>query len=130
FTRCIPLSAASCLSLVGQILPDLTAAASAGRIKIDDSKVQACADALGGLSCAVVHGVGGGAPQECLDALVGTVVVGGDCYDSFDCQKGSCNLVSAAGLVCPGKCVAYVAEGGDCTKGGICDPATTNICNF
>lgn len=130
-TKCYHIATEFCAVTAQPYWPspsELTAAANAGRTKINQTKVQECADAFSTATCELLSH--SGMPQACRDALIGTVAVGGDCANNFDCLHGTCDLKNTTGSsTCPGKCVAFIADGGDCGYLKPCDPSTGAICS-
>jgi hypothetical protein len=101
---------------------------TAGTIKYDGNKAQACFDALGSLTC---DGLLQRDQPACLAALDGTVALGGDCDINEECA-GSALCQSTTGT-CPGKCMALLTAGtacsadGDCASGLQCS-SETSLC--
>jgi len=86
-----------------------------GTIHYDGSKAQACLDAVSKLTC---DGLTHRDQPECLAALDGTVVLGGDCDLGEECM-GSAICQSSTGT-CPGKCVALLSAGQACAVDSDC----------
>jgi hypothetical protein len=101
---------------------------TAGTIKYDGNKAQACFDVISGLSC---DGLLQRDQPACLAALDGVVALGGDCDINEDCA-GSAICRSSTGT-CPGTCVALLSAGqacaadGDCASGLQCS-SETSLC--
>jgi hypothetical protein len=101
---------------------------TAGTIKYDGTKAQACFDAISSLTC---DGLLQRDQPACLAALDGVVALGGDCELTEECA-GSAICRSSTGT-CPGKCVALLSAGqacaadGDCASGLQCS-SETNLC--
>ena len=104
--------------------PEITA----GTIRYDGNKVQACLDAISKLTC---DGLLQRDRPECLAALDGLVPLGGDCDLNEECA-GSAICRSSTGA-CPGKCVPLLSAGqacsgdSDCTDGLQCS-SETSLC--
>ena len=102
---------------------------TAGTIKYDGNKAQACFDALGSLTC---DGLLQRDQPACLAALDGTVALGGDCDINEECA-GSALCQSTTGT-CPGKCMALLTAGtacsadGDCAAAGLQCSSETSLC--
>jgi hypothetical protein len=127
------LNGADCASSISQRLENGTFGLipqkiTAGTIRYDGNKAQACLDAVSKLSC---DGLLTRDQPECLAALDGLVAQGGDCDLNEECA-GSALCRSSTGT-CPGKCVALLSAGQACTADGDCDNGlqcygTTRLC--
>ena len=124
---------ADCVALTTQRLENGTFALmlqkiTAGTIKYDGTKAQACFDAISSLGC---DGLLQRDQPACLAALDGVVALGGDCELTEECA-GSAICRSSTGT-CPGKCVALLSAGqacaadGDCASGLQCS-SETSLC--
>jgi hypothetical protein len=127
------LNGADCASSISQRLENGTFGLipqkiTAGTIRYDGNKAQACLDAVSKLSC---DGLLTRDQPECLAALDGLVAQGGDCDLNEECA-GSAICRSSTGT-CPGKCVALLSAGqacsadGDCASGLQCS-SETSLC--
>ena len=127
------LGGANCVDLTTKRLENGTFALmqqkiTAGTIRYDGNKAQACFDALSGLTC---DGLLQRDQPACLAALDGVVALGGDCDINEECA-GSAICQSSTGA-CPGKCVALLSAGlacsadGDCASGLQCS-SETSLC--
>jgi hypothetical protein len=82
-----------------------------GTFQYDGKKMRECLDALAAGGCTAF--AGDAPPAVCDEALQGTVASGGACNVDEECAGDAhCDTRSA----CPGTCVDYVAEGGDCSS--------------
>jgi hypothetical protein len=109
----VGVSVADCDTLLTATLEDgafpvWEAAAEAGTIDYDPSRVQACLDVLAGSYCDVaINRI----PDACYDVFNGQVEDGGACHANVECgSEAYCRSTDS----CPGICVARVAAGGDC----------------
>ena len=127
------LGGANCVDLTTKRLENGTFALmqqkiTAGTIRYDGNKAQACFDALSSLTC---DGLLQRDQPACLAALDGVVALGGDCDINEECA-GSAICQSSTGT-CPGKCVALLSAGlacsadGDCASGLQCS-SETSLC--
>jgi hypothetical protein len=89
---------------------------TAGTVKYDGTKAQACLNVISKLTC---DGLLTRDQPECLAAIDGTVALGGDCDLNEEC-KGSAICQSRTGT-CPGQCVARFSAGQACSADGDCD---------
>ncbi|RMG20502.1 MAG: hypothetical protein D6729_02655, partial [Deltaproteobacteria bacterium] len=98
-------------------------AVNKGTLQYDGKKMRECLDALAAGGCTVF--ADGTTPAACDEALQGTVDAGGACNVNEECAGDAyCDTNSA----CPGTCVAYVAEGGDCSSDS-CKPGLDCVNN-
>ena len=127
------LGGANCVDLTTKRLENGTFALmqqkiTAGTIRYDGNKAQACFDALSSLTC---DGLLQRDQPACLAALDGVVALGGDCDINEECA-GSAICQSSTGT-CPGKCAALLSAGlacsadGDCASGLQCS-SETSLC--
>lgn len=102
-----------------------------GARRYDGAAARRCLDALRGAVCAAA------APAACDEVLAGTVAEGGECRHPEQCAGDTyCQQRGTDGRqVCPGRCVARVAAGGECLYGdsAACSQrgaATAIVCNY
>ncbi len=88
----------------------------AGFAGYDPAAAAACVQAVSQAGCGLAVGP---EPVPCLETLVGQIPVGASCYDNFDCDAGYCSSPTST---CPGSCTAFLAQGADCSDGGLCAP--------
>jgi hypothetical protein len=79
---------------------------AAGRATYDFAKASSCAATLRSAACPSLNPLG----APCDEVVTGKVANGGTCYTDIDCAAGSCD----ASMSCPGKCIAFLAEGSLC----------------
>jgi hypothetical protein len=98
--------------------------AGAGTVTFKPDMASACTSALTQLDCTAPL------PASCSSVFVGTVAAGGACVAAVDCASGVCSALSAvAGPAgsCPGKCLATVGPGGDCSRDRPCQPGLIDV---
>ncbi|MGC9982029.1 MAG: hypothetical protein ABSF35_00240 [Polyangia bacterium] len=88
---------------------------TAGTIRYDGTKAQACLDAISSLTC---DGLLTRDQPACLAALDGLVPLGGNCDLNEECA-GSALCQSSSGT-CPGTCVPLLSAGQACSADGDC----------
>lgn len=112
------LGGEDCETRVEESVADLVAALSpafeAGTVRYRADRVEACLDALGAAGCGY-DGVG--REEVCLDALDGTVPVGGDCDSTEQCEG---TAYCKSGAACPGTCAPAEPVGGACEAKNEC----------
>lgn len=92
-----------------------------GNVKLDSTASQACLAELATLSCPVITSNEAlKVTDDCYNAAVGTLPVGGNCILSIECQKGEyCKFAgvdagkSDAGTT-QGQCANLIAQGSNC----------------
>ncbi len=103
---------------------------TSGRIRFDTSKSAGCLAAIQGASCTSRLNVSELSQFPACSGLVnGTVAVGGNCYNSDECNNGHCNSTPST---CPGTCQALLKVGDNCSANANLCPAESfcnnNIC--
>lgn len=127
----------ACVALLNSFFneDELQADVANGTVKYDGEKAQSCLDALGGSSCDVSQKDNRVTPQDCIDAIKGTVADGGSCKNDGQCISQSCNVPTNCGQACcagtcdptPPKAVAIgqSCATAPCVDGAYCDTSAT-----
>jgi len=118
------------LALVDQLYLERLAAGE-GRIRVDNTKADACLKQLEGKLCNPMPGmpapvVDPTAIDPCTEVLIGATGIGGSCIYRDECVKGSHCVVDAS-TVGRGVCVPYQQEGDICNDDSDCDPKVKNL---
>lgn len=96
-------------------LPIWKADIAAGTVVYDGTKVQACADAIAAMGCALRSER---LASVCDEALAGNVPAGGACQGNVECDGA--RYCAFTGATCPGVCTDLEAEGSPCTDNDAC----------
>lgn len=109
----------SCEDEFGKTIADgdlslLQGAVDNGKVAYHQDKAQACLDAFEGRGCDLFTTR---APDECLEAIVGTVPEDGACTLDFECEG---RLFCKADGMCPGACTPLQAAGTACSNSDEC----------
>lgn len=116
-------AASGLVSNARQMCDIVQASQDAGRLVYDPAVGAACLAAYRAQSCGEV--AAGITPAACAGVYGGgTVANGNACTMWNDCAAGWCD---ASAAVCPGACVAWLAENAGCSAGGECAPGL--VCN-
>ncbi|MBI2897610.1 MAG: hypothetical protein HYY06_28890 [Deltaproteobacteria bacterium] len=97
----------------------IEAAIEAGTVIYNEDRAQACLDAFAALGCDVFVSR---PPEECEEAVEGTVAIDGACDQDAECVGTAFCLIEAE---CPGACTARQSEGGDCGDDDECEDGLT-----
>jgi hypothetical protein len=105
---------ASCMASLTVDLGQYAADVKAGRMRYDGNAAANCMAAFesaqGSGGCSVTSSLSTPQSMACQSIFTGTVTVGGSCFDSSECQSGSCDTSACTGTAacCAGSCVVSV----------------------
>lgn len=97
----------------------IEAAIDAGTVVYHSDRAQACLDAFAALGCDIFTSR---PPDECEEAVEGTVEPFGDCDFDAECEGTAYCKIEAE---CPGACTAREGEGGTCDGDDACEDGLT-----